>query len=220
MAYSAVHLNENLMCAIDIETSGLRPLYHDILQLAIVPVAPNYTPSKQFPYLHLKIKPAHPDRDDELKPGLNKALFVDCINNGMAPETAEERLREWFYKLHLPPKKKIVPLGHNYANFDRLFIMDWLGGSLSYDEFFRNDSRDTLHAALFLNDLADWHSERIPFPKWNLPYLCAQLGIEHPNAHDAVADCLATIEVYRRLMRYRDHACRTFVQDGEGSIPV
>lgn len=207
MAYSAVHLNGNLMCAIDIETSGLQPLYHDILQLSIVPVAPNITPSKEFPIFHIKIKPARPERADLMK-GINKALFTDCINNGMAPETAEERLREWFNDLDLPLRKKIVPLGHNYVNFDRLFIMDWLGGPCSYDEFFRSDSRDTLHSALFLNDMADWFSEKIPFPKWSLSYLCSQLGVENPNPHDAVSDCLATIACYRKLMNYREHCCK------------
>lgn len=209
MAYSSVHLNGNLLCAIDVETSGPRPLYHDILQIALVPVAPDLTVSKQFPYLELKIRPARPERTDGLKNGLNTRLFHDCMANGMPAETAEERLREWFWKLGLPERKKIIPLGHNYSNFDRLFILDWLGGALSYDEFFRSDSRDTMFMALMLNDMADYFSERIPFPKWSLPFLAAQLGVEHPNAHDAVADCIACIECYRKLMRYREHCYKS-----------
>jgi DNA polymerase III epsilon subunit-like protein len=133
---------------------------------------------------------------------INRGRVTQAINEGMEPETAEERLREWFQSLRLPVKKSIVPLGSNYA-FDRDFIMDWLGGPLSYGEFFRNDYRDTSLTGLMLNDMAFWAEDRIPFPKTSLKYLCSQLGVAHVNAHDAVGDCLATIEVYRRLMRWR-----------------
>src|SRR5207302_4155191 len=95
------------------------------------------------------------------------------------------------------------PLGSNYS-FDRDFLIQFMGGVLSYDYIFRSDFRDTMLAAVHHNDLADWHNERIPFPKYNLQYLCRILGVENPVRHRAIPDALATAEVYRRLMRYKD----------------
>jgi DNA polymerase III epsilon subunit-like protein len=201
-AYCATHLNGNLMCAIDCETTGLQYNKHDIIQIAIIPVTPGFEPNLDIDYFHCFIKPRRPENIDLESNKVNRGRVVEAINNGMEPDTAEERLREWFAKLNLPFKKGIVPLGSNYA-FDRDFIMDWLGGPLSYQEFFRNDYRDTMLTALMLNDMAAWAEDTIPFPKTGLAYLCNLLGVEHPNAHDAVGDCLATIEAYRRLMKYR-----------------
>ncbi len=80
-----------------------------------------------------------------------------------------------------------------------------MGGSESYAEIFRDDFRDVQKMALTVNDMCDWHSEAIPFPKVNLAYLAASLGMEQFKAHDAISDCLATGEIYRRMMRYKDY---------------
>lgn len=199
---SPVHFNGNLLCAIDIETTGLRWGYHDIIDLCIMPVAPDFTPNKTLPYFSLKMFPKYGNVDEK---GATRAQIADAITNGIECDRAEMRLREWFEKLALKPGKKIVPLGQNYANFDRNFIIDWLGGPLCYDEFFRSDSRDCQQLALGINDLCDFHNERIPFPKTNLTYLARQLGHNREGAHSAIMDCLTTIEVYRRLMRYHHY---------------
>ncbi len=200
--HCAGHLNGNLLCAIDCETTGLLWNKHDIIQIAIIPVTPSFEPNLDIQYFHCFMKPRRLENIDLEANKINRGRVTQAINEGMEPETAEERLREWFQSLRLPVKKSIVPLGSNYA-FDRDFIMDWLGGPLSYGEFFRNDYRDTSLTGLMLNDMAFWAEDRIPFPKTSLKYLCSQLGVAHVNAHDAVGDCLATIEVYRRLMRWR-----------------
>lgn len=207
------HLNGNLMCAIDIETSGLMPPFtgaarpHDMLQIAIVPVAANLTVSREFPLFHLKLQPKRPENVDAKADEVNRGMLRDAMLNGMEPWTAVERFEEWFTRLRLAPGKKIVVLGCNYANFDKYFIMDWLGGPLNYNEFFRSDVRDVQTVACYINDTADHFSEMIPFPKWRLSYLASCLGVDHPHAtaHDAVQDCVTSIEVYRRLLRYRDY---------------
>lgn len=210
MARSAVHLNGNLLVAIDTETTGLIAGFHDILQLALVPVSPDLTPSREYMPFNMIIQPKRPENADDTAGKVSKTRLVDAITNGIEAWTAVDRFRDWFESLRLPPGKKIVPLGANFQ-FDHSFLLDFFGGPLSYDEFFRSDYRDVQKAALFINDVADFMSEKIPFPKVKLTYLCSCLKIPHPNAHDAVADCCATIEVYRRLMRYRDHYDASFV---------
>lgn len=198
------HFNGNLMCAIDIETTGLRFGHNDIIQLCVMPVGLDLKPSKHYSHFHCMIKPKRPENIDRDIPEPMKARIVEAINMGMEADTVEERLREWFQALKLPVKKLIIPLGHNYGAFDRDFLIDWLGGPLSYAEFFRSDHRDTMQMALMINDMAGWQEEQIPFPKVSMKWLCNRLGVEQPNAHDAVGDCLTTIECYRRLMRFGD----------------
>lgn len=201
----APHWNGNLLCAIDCETTGLVPGFHDLVQICIMPVAPDLKPNKDIPFFHMKLIPQYYERIQTELPDVTKRIIVDAKLNGTDPWTAIDRLTEWFYKLNLPEKKKIIPLGFNFG-FDSAFILNWLGGYASYGEFFRSDHRDVMTSALFLNDIADWFTEPVPFPKFNLAYVAAKLGVEHSNekAHDAVMDCLTTIECYRRMMRFKD----------------
>lgn len=206
MGISSVHLNGNLLCAIDTETTGLIPGYHDIIQIAILPLTPDYRPNtREFPAFNLKLKPRRPENASPEAMRVNRRKIADCINHGMDPDTAVDRLQEWFEKLRLAPNKRIVPLGANYANHDKPFIVDWVGGYLNYNALFRNDDRDVQRAANFINDACDWHSVKIPFPKTKVSYLCSLLSVENMAAHDAMSDCLATAEIYRKLMRWWDH---------------
>lgn len=205
--------NGNLLCAIDLETTGLKiPMLHsdphDILQIAFVPVGLDLRPSKEYSIFHLKLQPKRPYNIDPEADKVNRGLLAECITHGMEPWTAVDRFDEWFQRLRLPPNKKLIPLGANYGNFDKLFIMDWLGGPLNYENYIRNDIRDIQTIACYINDVSDHFCEHpTPFPKWNLRYLAALLGIPHPpeTAHDAVQDCVTTIECYRKLMRWRDY---------------
>lgn len=203
-AHSDTHFNGNLFCAIDIETTGLSFAKHDIIQICVMPITPTLEPSKEIDFFHCLIKPRRPENIEEDSNKINRGRVVESMTHGLESETAEERLREWFQKLPLPVHKMIVPLGHNYSAFDRDFIVDWLGGPLSYGEFFRSDHRDTMTMALMLNDMAAHFLEPIPFPKVGLKFLCGRLGMEQVNAHDAVGDCVTTIEVYKRLLRYKN----------------
>lgn len=203
-AYASEHLNNNLICTIDCETTGLVAGYHDLIQIAIIPLGPDLLPSQLFPnYFHLKIQPKYENYDAEALKITNK-LVIDAKINGIDPAASEERFAEWFASLNLPAGKKIVPLGCNYA-FDRGFIQDWLGGPQNYEYYFRSDVRDVQLVAAFINDMADWRSDAIPFPKVKLTYLCHCLGVEHTHTHDAVFDALAAAECYRRLLRAGDY---------------
>lgn len=198
---SSVHMNGNILCVIDTETTGLNPFKNEIIQLAVLPLTPELNPSKDTPFFDILIKPERLDEIDLEADKVTRGLVVEAINHGMDKWTALDRFTEWFYETLKPPyKKKIVPLGHNFANHDRPFLVEWTAGPASYDEFFRSDHRDTMTTALMFNDLADIRNERPPYPKYNLKYLCSCLGIPHEHRHHALSDCLVTAECYKRML--------------------
>lgn len=199
MGRSSVHFNGHLLCAIDTETTGLRAGFHDIIQIAIVALNPDLTPNLNIMPFHTKLQPKRPHNFDDSSTEVNSQTLEDAMEYGMEPWTAVDLFDDWFKRLALPERKLIVPLGHNFP-FDKDFITDWLGGPISYQSYFHGHVRDSMSAALFVNDTADWRSERIPHPKVGLKYLCGLLGVELINAHDAMADALASAECYRKLL--------------------
>jgi len=177
---SLVNLNNHLLCAIDLETTGTQWGWHEITQIGILPLDQDIQPSTEYPPLDIKIKPLYPERvDPEALRVTNKEL-VDYKLNGMDPEAAMDLLHHWFTRLNLGEKKQVVPLGCNYA-FDR---------------------GDIQTIALYLNDKSEFDAEQTPFPKVMLRWLCNCLKIEiiEGSQHDALYDCKLTAEVYRKLL--------------------
>lgn len=205
MGISSVHLNNNLLCSVDIETTGLIPGTHETIQIAVVPLGPDLTPSKHFKSFELRVRPENQAVIDPEYKGSPRSLVTDCILHGMERWAAVERFSNWFYGLKLVPGKKIVVLGCNFESFDLPFLVEFFGGHESYQEFFRSDVRDVQRSATFLNDLAEHRSEVVPFPRIALYYLCACLDVNNKDQHDAMQDALATAEVYRKLMNFSQY---------------
>jgi DNA polymerase III epsilon subunit-like protein len=198
MAKSMIHLNGNLLCAVDTETTGTVPGKHDLIQVCILPLDSELKPLKDINPFYILLKPKRPENADPDAMRVHKIPMSDLVNQGIDPYEAEILFEEWFNKLGLPHNKKISPLAQNWP-FDRGFILDWLGVP-AFEQFFDRYYRDTMVAALFCNDLADFKVEQTPYPKVNLKYLASQLKVEHDRAHDALGDCVVTAEVYRRML--------------------
>lgn len=204
MANSQQHLNGNQIVAIDVETTGLEVGWHEICQLAMVPVDNFYKPRTDVKPLNIFIRPNDPDRIDPEALKVSRIKRQNLIDYGIDSEKAKDVLEEWIDKLQLPYNKygtrrcRIVPLGHNFG-FDASFMMHWLGEDL-YQEWFSPQVRDTLTTALFLNDKAAMKAQRVPFPKHSLVYIAAQLKVKYTNAHNALEDCRATAAVYHKMM--------------------
>lgn len=192
------HLTGSLLAAIDFETTGRRPGYHEIIQVAIVPLDQELQPTNAAPTFYINIRPNHMERCEK------DAAYVHGIDLDMlqlhAPsqDRAIDLLCEWFNQLDLPQSRVVVPLAHNWA-FESAFLKGWLGPDL-VDRMFHSHGRDSMILAASINDKAFFNGEKLVFPKLGLVALCAQLGIPYENAHDALADCKATAEVYRRLL--------------------
>jgi DNA polymerase III epsilon subunit-like protein len=195
----SLHLNGNVICAVDTETTGLIAGFHDIIQICVLPLNSVLEPMKEVIPFYCDIKPKRIENCDPESTKVNRGLLTHAAINGIDPDRAADLLDEWVQKLKLAPDKRISPLASNWPH-DRDFIRDWIGRE-TMTQFFDGRYRDTQAAALFLNDLADWKTEQIPFPRVGLRSLCTKLKVEHEFAHDALQDCLATANCYRKMLK-------------------
>lgn len=196
------HLAGNVLAAIDFETTGRRPGFHEIVQIAILPLDHDLQPHPDVPTFYMNIRPEHPERCERSAFAIH-GLDVDLLMlHAPSQDRAIDLLCEWFNRLDLPQNRVVIPLAHNWP-FESAFLKGWLGVELT-DQMFHSHGRDSMQLAININDRAFFTGESIPFSKVSLPALCRQLGIEYTKAHDALADCQAATELYKRLLTYGD----------------
>lgn len=196
------HLNGDLLCAVDIETTGLDHELHDIYEIAIVPVDGEFRRAK-CQWLDLLIRPIRIENIDwdGVYKCKNPKRIRKAIEEGFHPDAAIALLERWFQDRNLGTKK-IAPIGSNYA-FEARFLRQFLG-SLNYESMF-NDSqiRDTMVIARAFQDLHDFRcaSWEHLFPKVGLSYLANVLKVErdYGKEHTAISDAAITVDVLRRI---------------------
>jgi len=203
MATRLVHLNGNLMAAVDVETTGLDAGIHDLVQVCVLPLDSHFMPLETLnekplaPFCQY-IQPKRPENADAKAMKANKLSIDWLLNNGIEPYRAADLFEEWWESLNLGFKKKLCPLGAN-TPFDRGFMIEWLGPE-SYYQFFDYHSRDIQSVANYLNDRADHHNQKPPFPFVSVSSLATKLSIPHEHAHDAMQDCLIEAAIYRKML--------------------
>ncbi len=190
-------MNNNLLCAVDVETTGLIDSYHCLIQVAVLPLDGNLDPLDVSPF-YMNIRPVFPERASKKAMEVN-GLDLEELKGCPSIWQVADCFEEWFVGLDLPTDKKIVYLTQN-APFDIPFLKHWLG-ALGFERYFCRRGRDTMFTALAKNDEAAWKNQKIPFNYVGLKHLCEAFGIPLDNHHDSLADCIATAKVYRELLR-------------------
>ena len=203
MATSMEHWNGDQMCVLDIETTGLKPGWHEIIQIALLPLDSNIKPRKDVMPFYIEMAPDFPERIDKEAMSVSQLKMADVVLRGHDQEKSKDLLVEWVKKLGLPctkygTPKRIIILGHN-VSFDKGFVLQWLGADL-YNEIFDARSRDTMTTGCYLNDCAGMHAETIPYFKVNLAWMAKCHNIIQDRAHDALQDCMVTAEIYRHQL--------------------
>jgi len=201
------HLNQNLLCSIDLLTTGPRPYYHDLLQICILPLNNFLKPLKSIVPFFIDIRPKRienasyhkEDLIDMPTPGsrVSQEKFFEMVTRGVDSLAAADRFEEWFNKLQMRHNKRICILAHDYI-FKMPFLIDWLGIQ-SYNAFFDPYYRDLVPAALFCNDKSNFKAENIPYPKVHLAYLASTTKTEIIS-HDLLGKCVAQAEIYTKMM--------------------
>jgi DNA polymerase III epsilon subunit-like protein len=211
---SLVHLNQNVLAVIDTETTGPDPDKHDILEVSVLVLDRFLKPDKTILPFNIFMAPQRlgdidmealriqgKTMDDIVKEKVCKQReeMVELAGKGLHPDSGADLFESWFRKLKLPPRKRIMPIACNWP-FDREFIRRWLGIDGFY-HYFDPRFRDVMSMSLYDNDIADWRGDTFPYNKNNLQWLCTVLGIERTRSHTALDDCVATAEVFRRMVQ-------------------
>ncbi len=192
-------ISGNLMVSVDLETTGVRAGYHDIIQIAIMPLDSSFRPLDGVRPFYTTVAPRKPERAEPMALIKNHLDLTDLVMNAPSSDRVVDLLIEWFEKLELPFGKRLVPMAHNWA-FEQSFLSSWLGPAMM-DDLFHFHARDSMLYAIGLNDKAESMGEAIPFARVSLGSLCNKLGIINTNPHDALADCMAGAELYRELLK-------------------
>jgi len=192
------HLNGNLMVAVDVETTGSRPGFHEIVQIAVVPLNSDIRPLEGVRPFYTNVRPLYPERAEKRALGIHGLNLDDLVARAADPDQVAEMLVNWFERLDMPMERNLVPLAHNWA-FESSFLKAWLGVPLA-DKVFHSHARDGMLTALHMNDKAVFKGEKAPFNHVGLTKLCKYFGVVNSKEHDAFADCIAEAEVYRCLV--------------------
>jgi DNA polymerase III epsilon subunit-like protein len=192
------HLHGNMLASVDVETTGVVPGYHEIVQIAVVPLDGKLHPIEEVAPFYTNIRPACPDRIDEGSWRIHGLSLNGLMDSAPSQATAADLLLEWFEALKLPMGRKLVPLAHNWT-FEHGFLKAWLGQKV-LDQLFHYHPRDAMVCALAINDKMAYAGLAPPFTSVSLSNLCRTFKVENPRPHDALHDALAEAKVCRAML--------------------
>lgn len=195
---------KDLHVAVDIETTGLDPYLHDMWEIAVVPFIKKedttfYSDTILGDYKVLpcsfkaRMRPQNPMVMQQ------EALTVGGVTKEqlMAIPTNLYQVLNSFYewKLEMYPEYSFVPVGHNYACFDKQFLIAKMN-SYNYAQNFSHHSIDTKIIAKWLQDLGFNLGKKL-----SLQELKKFFNLKEQKAHTAFGDALTCIELLGNLNR-------------------
>ncbi len=176
-------MRKNNFAFIDIETTGLNTLVHEIIEIGVVVTTPTLEVIEEF---DLKIKPVSIENADPV------ALKV----NQYDPKNWESALGlEEAMKIFSEKVKDCIMVGHN-VSFDSSFL------DYTFRAFRKNKIENTMHYHKLDTISIAWaklHNDP-SLEHFSLHELCLRFGIKNEKAHTALSDARATYELYKKLM--------------------
>lgn len=173
-------MRKHNLAFIDIETTGLDVIDHEIIQIGCVLTTPDLQVIEEF---ELKIKPEHLEYADPTSMKINhykEEEWVDAM-------TLKEAIRLFAVKA-----KDTIMVGQNVA-FDAGFLEH---------AFSKNKMKNSMHYHKLDTISIAWakfHND-IDFEHFSLREMCLRFGIVNEHAHTALSDARATYELYKKLM--------------------
>ena len=173
-------MKKHNLAFIDIETTGLNLIEHEIIEIGCVVTAPNLKVIEEF---KLKIKP---ERIEDADPVSLKISHYDKENWKRA-YTLEKAMKIFSKKV-----KDCIMVGQNVA-FDSGFL-EYAYAQTGVKNSMHYHKLDTISIAW-----AKLHKEP-DLEHFSLRELCLCFDIKNEHAHTALSDARATFELYKKLM--------------------
>lgn len=195
------HLHGSQIVSIDVETTGLDPMLHEIFQIACVALDYQFKPLKGVKKFVMSMQldsPETVDYEGIRQAGYSRKRLHLHTQYGLSQQEGVEYFKNWIEDLELAPNRRICPLALNWQ-FDKPFIQQWLGNKL-FGNLFHPHYRDLIPLVQFINDLYYIKGEDPPYRQANLAYLAKTLKVDNLKHHDALNDVIVTAEIYRRLL--------------------
>lgn len=165
---------------IDIETTGLNLLTHEIIEIGCVLTTPDLEVIEEF---ELKIKPEHIETADPVALKVNHYDPLDWRD--------AQNLKDGM-KIFSKKVKDCIMVGHNVA-FDAGFL-EYAFNKTGIVNTMHYHKLDTVSIAW-----AKFHHDP-NLEHFSLREMCVRFGIENKRAHTALSDARATFELYKKLM--------------------
>lgn len=199
MTKAMVQLNSNLLCAVEVLTTGPTPNVHDIFQISIVPLDNFYKPLKAgiMPF-STTLRPHDPTVRDRSH---ISELEMAKATRGLEPFTACDIFQRWFQKWELPEGKKLQVISYDWPTKAK-FLEAWLQPDI-FHEHFHEWYRDLLPVSMYLNDCAEMNIEAIPFPKNKFTFICSRLNLPFTDRNDSLENAVQIAAAYERILKKR-----------------
>jgi DNA polymerase III epsilon subunit-like protein len=165
---------------IDIETTGLNILEHEILEIGCIVTNHKLKILKEF---EIKIKPEHLEKANKTSMKINH-YDEEKWKNAYPLEKALK-----FFSLKV---KNCIMIGQNVA-FDSAFL-EYNFAKLKMVNTLHYHRLDTISIAW-----AKFNKDK-KFKHFSLREMCRYFSIENENPHSALSDARATYELYKKLM--------------------
>jgi len=176
---------------IDTETTGLSPRFHKTLTVGLLLIDVEKTHLNILDQNHIFIKHDHYNAS----PGAMSVNKIDLIQHNqiaIPPTKACNQINEFIEKNIL---QETPLIGHNIS-FDKNFLSSLFGQADTLSKF-HHEHEDTMWMwrNLQKNDL-------VPKGRSNLETVAGHFGIDYERAHDALADCQITAQIYHEMIKF------------------
>lgn len=173
-------MRKHNLAFIDIETTGLSVIKHEIVEIGCVLTTPDFKIIEEF---ELKIKPERIEDADRVSLKIshyNEKEWTDA-------KTLSEAMKIFSLKV-----KDSIMVGQNVA-FDSGFL-EYAFSKMNMQNTMHYHKLDTISIAW-----AKLHKEP-DLEHFSLRDMCVRFGIVNKRAHTALSDARATYELYKKLM--------------------
>lgn len=177
--------NGNILCSVCIDTTGDNPKEHDLISIAVVPLDRTFDRDKKYNPFLTTLQPINTyAKMDILHAGEYKLThrhsakqpeYKNAMTYGAEYTTLADAFEEWFDKLGLKERKRIIPLAYDWP-FVSMYLKKWLSIP-AYERIFDYRYRDLLSCCTMENDNAEYNFRELPFRKLDFSYIGSTLGM-------------------------------------------